>query len=1149
MTDTWTSHNSSGNMNGVRSNALLKNDDDENDEEFGRFEDGSSLTANIHQAPPSSTHHRAVTGTTSKTEMPATNSSVDSTFDPEQRQVTMSRNDDPDSPNLGGNETRAVSCLRLMVLAVLVVSATCTAIAVYFYTRNSELRLFESEFYADAEKIIHSVSNSIHVTLGTIDAYASFVVQVAHDSNQQFPFVTIPFAHIQMDKLASIGRTVMMQQAHFVSSEQRTEWENYASNNSQWIYDSLQEQETQNASTSGIEKMIHNYNGTSTNTGPYLPTWQSQHIIPGWSMYNFDALTYTTVIESYDALFSSRHAIISPPTFVNETNNIPTTFGNSGLYQVASNHSFVTSSRYDEPVNVIFYPMIDTASVLTDADNVTGDDSYPVVGILSAYFYWTDLIQGTIPESGGIYCVIEDTCNHTVTYKVSGSSVRFLGLGDFHDPAFSHMVQSFTLSEISNFATHNSTYSVLPLGDDNCPYSMNIYPSAEDEATHKSSNPAIFTVCAVLIFLFTSAVFLMYDLCVERRQQKVMNTAIQSSENVSLLESMVKERTRKLEETNRSLARANLRVTRASAAQLEHFACMSHEIRTPLNCIIGLSSLLLDTELNAMQEESIRMIVTSGDLLLTVVNDVLDYSKLESGNVELSITLSNLQDTLSAVVQSIEARARPKMLSIRTKYDPRICEYGQMDCRRLQQILYNLLGNALKFSNAGGTIDLTIFLKDAIEGNSLRPNGHTYTPKADDHEIVRAKSIVVFEDMSGDMRGSAASRRSSTKFKLLYDQSNANVASNALPKPFQHYICYVVKDCGKGIERKDFQKIFEPFRQASAETERVYGGTGLGLAVTAKLVTALGGTVSVDSCEGEWTEFTVQLPYHDAPFRIDLAAQKLVDTVVLLVDNDPANILALSTLFQECGINNVYYSCMEDILNAAAASGFMKSRNTFICLVNELLFDLSAYNRLTAQARLLLLTFGPKFSVKETKYHYSSLTQMLPSVLLTSFSTLVDSLNNVEDASPIQMDSPQPSATTQTVLRRSFTMRDIRIMMAEDNKINQKVLMRILNRLGYTNIEVVENGKEACDLEETQYYDIILMDVQMPVMNGIEACHHIMTRKTTNHPKPRIVFVTAHVSDAFESECRSAGGADFLPKPFNISDIENCLLRNMPAMS
>ena len=871
--------------------------------------------------------------------------------------------------------------------------------------------------------------------------------------------------------------------------------------------------------------------------------------IQGWSIYNFDAFTYRTVIESYDELFNLTHAVFSPPTFLGEMNDTPVPF-TSDTNSGNDTSPFTSTGKFDEPVSVIFYPMIDKNAAVIDPVNGTGRSIDPVVGILSVYFYWKDLVQDTLPESGGLYCVIDNNCNRTVTYEINGPDIQFLGMGDFHDPAFSHMVRSFDLRDIQNFSQHGRTYTGLPLGENDCPYTINIYPSAQAENMHKSSNPAIFTVCAVLIFLFTSAVFLVYDLCVEKRQQKVMNTAIQSSENVSLLESMVKERTRKLEETNRCLAKANRRVTRASAAQLEHFACMSHEIRTPLNCIIGLSSLLLDTELNAMQEESMRMIVTSGDLLLTVVNDVLDYSKLESGNVELSITRSNLQDTLSAVVQSIEARARLKMLSIRTFYDPRICEYGLMDCRRLQQILYNLLGNALKFSNAGGVIDLSVSLKAAIEVDVVERTGHTYAPKSDDHEVVRTGSIVVFEDMSANIRSSSSSRRSS-KYKLQYDRSSINSLGNSATKPCQHFICFVVKDCGKGIQRKDFQKIFEPFRQASAETERVYGGTGLGLAVTAKLVTALGGTVSVDSCEGEWTEFTVQLPYRDTPFRVDQVAQKLVHTVVLLVDNDPANVLAISNLFQECGINNVCYKCMDDLVDAAATLGFIRAQNTYICLVNETLYDVNAYKALADQARLLLLTFGPKFSVKETKYHYRSLTQVLPSVLLTSFSAFVDSFNN-DDASLSDFNSSKQLATATTSILRSsgtFKMEDIRIMMAEDNKINQKVLLRILNRLGYNNVEIVENGKEACDLEETQYYDIILMDVQMPVMSGIEACNIIMNRTSTNHPKPKIVFVTAHVSDAFETECRAAGGADFIPKPFNISDIENCLQRNLPSIS
>jgi signal transduction histidine kinase len=267
---------------------------------------------------------------------------------------------------------------------------------------------------------------------------------------------------------------------------------------------------------------------------------------------------------------------------------------------------------------------------------------------------------------------------------------------------------------------------------------LRLYPSVTLEEAHTTNNPIVFTTVVVLIFVFTSAVFIFYDICVERRQRKVMNTAVRSTASVSLLERMVKERTCKLEETNARLAEANRRVTRASAAQLEHFACMSHEIRTPLNCVIGLSSLLLDTGLNPMQEESMRMIVSSGDLLLTVVNDVSDYSKLESGNFEIQIQRSNLQETLQAVVHSIETKALPKQLSVRALYDPKIGEFVHMDCIRLQQIMYNLLGNAVNFSHPGGTIDLSIMLCPASTTKAVRNDAY---PVDENEEVYRANSL------------------------------------------------------------------------------------------------------------------------------------------------------------------------------------------------------------------------------------------------------------------------------------------------------------------------------------------------------------------------------------------------------------------------
>jgi signal transduction histidine kinase len=276
-----------------------------------------------------------------------------------------------------------------------------------------------------------------------------------------------------------------------------------------------------------------------------------------------------------------------------------------------------------------------------------------------------------------------------------------------------------------------------------------------------------------------SSAFLLYDYCVERRQRKVMNTAVESKLNVVLLDEMVQERTQRLKDSNMKLEDANRMVMMASAAQLEHFASMSHEIRTPLNCIIGISSLLQDTELDPQQKEEVRMIVTSGELLRTVVDDVLDYSKLESGNFEIDIKRSNLQETLNTIVHSIDIKDQAKKLLVRPFYGVTLGEFIDTDSRRLQQILYNLLGNAIKFSKEGGIVELHVCLCSS-DGDREAPDNKSF-------KVVKAGDPV---------------------------------------------LQFVIKDYGKGIAKDHFEKIFEPFNQASAETSSVYGGTGLGLAIT-----------------------------------------------------------------------------------------------------------------------------------------------------------------------------------------------------------------------------------------------------------------------------------------------------------------------------
>ena len=291
MTETGTNGDSHKTVNGVYSTGLDEDDDNDDDEEFGRFEVNDNHKSNIYNT------NKLQTSNTNKlfsTMNGKAAKSIDHSLDHE-RTITSNPTDEAKQNNFGVKETKAVSCLRLVVLAVLVVSATCTAIAVYFYTRNSELRAFESEFYSDAENLIHGAGHSLYVTLGAMDSYVLHVVSQARDTNQQFPFVTTPDNHVHMAKLGSIGNTIMMQQAHFVSSQQRMEWENYTAHNNQWISDSIQQYNSDiDNSTLQIDPMhvisaqmnentIHTYDGPSINDGPFLPTWQCYPIIPGKS--------------------------------------------------------------------------------------------------------------------------------------------------------------------------------------------------------------------------------------------------------------------------------------------------------------------------------------------------------------------------------------------------------------------------------------------------------------------------------------------------------------------------------------------------------------------------------------------------------------------------------------------------------------------------------------------------------------------------------------------------------------------------------------------------------------------------------------------------------------------------------------------------
>lgn len=425
------------------------------------------------------------------------------------------------------------------------------------------------------------------------------------------------------------------------------------------------------------------------------------------------------------------------------------------------------------------------------------------------------------------------------------------------------------------------------------------------------------------------------------------------------LEEEVAERTKELATANDSLAQANRRVERQAKTQLQHFAMMSHEIRTPLNGIIGLSSLLEETDLNEDQRESVRMIVTSGDLLVRVVNDVLDYAKLASGKAEVELTSIVLDDILKPVVGTMQVKAAQRQVIIEAKLEDDLPPLIYSDGRRLQQIMYNLLGNAVKFSKKGCAVEF---------------------------------SVSRVSSPSGD----AGLRLS-------------------------------IKDYGNGIRKEDFGKLFQPFGQVGVDTERDHGGTGLGLAITSKLVGALGGTISVDSDFGHWCTFTVDLPV-----------------------GTPTNMDSLSRSESD------------------SSSASIKS-------------------------------------------------QSLDKTLLSA-------------------TKPAPSPG---MLIEPSDPGSLKVLIAEDNQLNQKLLRRLLAKIGVNDVDMVDNGLKAVEKSSKIQYDLILMDMQMPVMDGLEATRLIKKLYATENPvaSPKVVFVSAHALSEYNCQALEAGADGFIAKPYKISSI------------